>query len=380
MWIAVMSALALVAQARTLASPDGGKREWRELACADGVVLRYAVVLPEPFDAKQPHPVLLAIPGGSQDRAQVENNLDAYWQAQAVARGWVVVAPVAPDSKLFFQESETRLPPLLDAIERDFVVEGGRVHLAGISNGGLSAFRIATKQPQRFASLTVCPGYPPEGADFARLPALVEMPIAMFGGGSDVEWVQSMQRTQSRLLELGAPSVALTVFPGEGHRPASADGPRLFTELEAFRAIARERAQAESAVRAVLDDFHLAASQADGPRYFAHFTADATYIGTDATERWSLAEFRAYATPYFSAGKGWTYTPGERHVGLSFDRRTAWFDERLTNAKYGEVRGSGVLRKQGEEWRIAQYVLSFAVPNELSAELVERIRKTPRGR
>jgi dienelactone hydrolase len=380
MWIAVLSAVALVAQAQTRAAPGGGVREWRELACADGVVLRYAVVLPAGFDAKQPHPVLLAIPGGNQDRAQVENNLDVYWQAQAIARGWVVVAPVAPDAKLFFQGSEARVPQLLDAIERDFAVEGGRVHLAGISNGGLSAFRIATQQAQRFASLTVCPGYAPDEADFARLGALVEMPIAMFAGGSDVDWVQSMQRTQSRLLELGAPAVALTVFSGEGHRPASADGARLFTELEAFRALSRERARAESAVRAVLDDFHLAASQADGPRYFAHFTADATYIGTDATERWSLAEFRAYATPYFSAGKGWTYTPSERHVGLSFDRQTAWFDERLNNAKYGEVRGSGVLRKQGQEWRIAQYVLSFAVPNELSAELVERIRKAPRGR
>jgi pimeloyl-ACP methyl ester carboxylesterase len=381
MLIAVFSALTLVAQVQAHASDQViGLREWRELACADGVVLRYAVVLPADFDARQPHPVLLALPGGKQDRAQVENNLDTYWQSPAIARGWVVVSPIAPGEKLFFQGGEVLLPPLLDAIERGFVLEGGRVHLAGISNGGLSAFRIATQQAQRFASLTVCPGYAPQDADFARLDALIEMPIAMFAGGADADWVQSMQRTQSRLRELGAPAVELTVFPGEDHRPASADGARLFTQLEEFRALALERARAESAVRAALDDFHLAASQADGPRYFAHFTADATYIGTDATERWSLAEFRAYAMPYFSAGKGWTYTPTERHVGLSFDRRTAWFDERLSNAKYGEVRGSGVLRKQGQEWRIAQYVLSFAVPNELSSELVERIRKAPRGR
>lgn len=125
---------------------------------------------------------------------------------------------------------------------------------------------------------------------------------------------------------------------------------------------------------AVLDDLHRLAAVADGDAYFALFEPDAVYIGTDASERWSLAEFRAFAEPYFSRGRGWDYRVLERHLFLSADERTAWFDERLHNASYGECRGSGVLVLGPHGWRIAQYVLSLPVPNELAGDLVKRIR------
>lgn len=124
----------------------------------------------------------------------------------------------------------------------------------------------------------------------------------------------------------------------------------------------------------VLDDLHRLAAAADGPAYFALFEPDAVYIGTDASERWSVAEFQAFAEPYFSRGRGWDYRVLERHLSNSADGRTAWFDERLHNASYGECRGSGVLVHGRHGWRIAQYVLSLPVPNELAGELVERIR------
>jgi len=130
-----------------------------------------------------------------------------------------------------------------------------------------------------------------------------------------------------------------------------------------------------SAVAAALDDFHDAASKADGARYFAHFAPDAVFLGTDATERWTLAEFRAFAEPYFSKGRGWTYTPKERHVTIGPDGSTAWFDEILWNEKYGTCRGSGVLLKIDGAWRIAQYNLSIPIPNDLAGDITERIRK-----
>ena len=39
--------------------------------------------------------------------------------------------------------------------------EGGRFHVGGISNGGLSSFRVAVESPERFASLVVLPGFAP---------------------------------------------------------------------------------------------------------------------------------------------------------------------------------------------------------------------------
>ena len=122
-----------------------------------------------------------------------------------------------------------------------------------------------------------------------------------------------------------------------------------------------------------MDDLHLAASEADEERYFGHFAPHGVFLGTDATERWSVEEFRAYARPHFSAGKGWTYRATERHLRVSPDGKTAWFDERLHNEKYGEVRGSGVLVWDGR-WRVAQYNLSFPIPNELAGKVIELIK------
>ena len=124
----------------------------------------------------------------------------------------------------------------------------------------------------------------------------------------------------------------------------------------------------------VLDDFHAAASAADGERYFGHFSDDAVFLGTDDTERWTVEEFRAYAHPFFAAGHGWTYVSSDRFVMFSADGRLAWFDEKLDNDKYGRTRGSGVLKRTADGWKIAHYNLSFTIPNDLAADAVSLIR------
>lgn len=138
------------------------------------------------------------------------------------------------------------------------------------------------------------------------------------------------------------------------------------------------------ALAAVLDDFHHAAADADGERYFGHFAPDAIFLGTDATERWDLEAFHRFADPYFEAGRGWTYAATERHLHFAPGGAVAWFDERLQNEKYGELRGSGVLRLIDQTWKVAQYNLTYPVPNELAGGVVERIAESgqhgePRG-
>lgn len=137
---------------------------------------------------------------------------------------------------------------------------------------------------------------------------------------------------------------------------------------------AGERGDPGAGPAATLDRLHAAASLADGAAYFALFAPDAVFLGTDATERWTVEQFRAYAEPFFARGQGWTYVPTERHVFVNPAGDTAWFDERLANEKYGEVRGTGVLVRAGQRWLVAQYNLAFPVPNALAPDLVERIR------
>jgi uncharacterized protein (TIGR02246 family) len=143
-----------------------------------------------------------------------------------------------------------------------------------------------------------------------------------------------------------------------------------------FPASVRAQEAADEAVAAILDAFHAAASEADGDRYFALFAEDGVFLGTDATERWTVEQFKAYALPFFEQGRGWTYTPTERHVYVSDDGTTAWFDERLSNASLGDTRGTGVLVLRDGDWKVAQYNLTIPVPNELASDLVALIRAT----
>lgn len=135
------------------------------------------------------------------------------------------------------------------------------------------------------------------------------------------------------------------------------------------------------AVDAVLTSFHDAASRADGDLYFDLMADDAIYLGTDAGERWTVDEFKAFAKPYFSKGRGWTYTATTRNIAIGPNGKTAWFDELLWNESYGTCRGTGVLIETPEGWRIAQYHLTFPVPNELAKDIVAQIKehekKTP---
>jgi len=118
-----------------------------------------------------------------------------------------------------------------------------------------------------------------------------------------------------------------------------------------------------AAIAAMLDDFHDAAASSDEERYFAHFTEDGVFLGTDATERWGVAAFRTYAHPHFAAGRGWVMRSIRRDVVVRGD--VAWFDEDLETRNLGPARGSGVVeRGAGGVWRIAQYNLAITVPNE----------------
>jgi len=130
-------------------------------------------------------------------------------------------------------------------------------------------------------------------------------------------------------------------------------------------------------VEAVLDDFHDAASVADEERYFAHFAPEGVFLGTDASERWTVDEFRAYAHPHFEKGLGWTYKARDRFVVFSPDGAVAWFDEMLDNTSYGELRGTGALRRIDGAWKIVQYNLTFTVPNDAVKDVVVRIKGEP---
>jgi hypothetical protein len=137
----------------------------------------------------------------------------------------------------------------------------------------------------------------------------------------------------------------------------------------------------EAAASKVLDAFHAAAAHSDYQGYFGLFTPDGVFIGTDAAERWSVPAFKAYAKAPFAAGKGWVYAPRSRHLTIApvACKCVAYFDELLDSKSYGTSRGTGVLLKGAHGWKIAQYALTFPIPNDLADHMTTEIKAFEAG-
>ncbi len=116
-------------------------------------------------------------------------------------------------------------------------------------------------------------------------------------------------------------------------------------------------------INQILNDWHLAATEANYDNYFGKMDSISVFIGTDASENWTKKQFANFSKPYFDKGKAWDFKTLERNVYVSEQGNFVWFDE-LLNTWMGTCRGSGVLEKKGDTWLIKHYVLSVAIPND----------------
>lgn len=137
-------------------------------------------------------------------------------------------------------------------------------------------------------------------------------------------------------------------------------------------------AAAETDVGRMLDEWHAAAARADEEAYFSHFARDGVFLGTDATERWDVKAFRAYAHPHFARGKAWSFRAVRRAVRAAPSGDVFWIDEDLDTPNLGPARGSGVIVREGGHYRIAHYNLSVPIPNERFRD-VRRILEAAAG-
>ena len=127
-------------------------------------------------------------------------------------------------------------------------------------------------------------------------------------------------------------------------------------------------------VNSTLDQWHLLATNAD-IKYFDIIADSGIYIGTAQEEVWTKKEFITFSKPYFDKGKAWDFKPYERNIYFNKDNNIAWFNEKL-DTWMGICRGSGILQKDIDGWKIYQYTLSITVPNEKTKEVVSVIDST----
>ena len=198
-----------------------------------GLDVTYKVVLPNGYDAARSYPVILVFTGGSQQLRGAESTLSSDWQAEAERRGYIVISPGSPDGSLFFEAGDRIFPDFLEMIRRDYRVPLGAMHVAGHSNGGLSAFHIAAKYPAFFKTVTGYPGLL-DGENLGRIQRLKPMCLFMHVGEQDPSWMAAMVRQAETLQQQGF-SIKYAVEKNQVHRLRAQDinlSKRLFDQIE----------------------------------------------------------------------------------------------------------------------------------------------------
>ena len=180
-----------------------------------GVTVHYKVVLPSRYDAAKPYPAVLAFGGGPQTMNIVDGAIQRNWRNEAERRGYIVVIPAAPDGRLFFEGGERIFPEFLTRILADYKIADNKFHIAGQSNGGISAFHVAASYPQYFWSVTGFPGYLPDATP-ARVNALAKMCVNMHVGELDTGWRDEIEQQAAQFRAKGL-TVRITVEKGQSH-------------------------------------------------------------------------------------------------------------------------------------------------------------------
>ena len=119
----------------------------------------------------------------------------------------------------------------------------------------------------------------------------------------------------------------------------------------------------------MLDQWHIDAAESNFDAYFEKMVPNGVFIGTDALENWTVSEFKEFSKPFFDEKNTWDFKTMERNIYYSSENNVIWFDE-LLDTWMGICRGSGVLIKDGNNWKIVHYVLSVSIPNENIKEVI----------
>jgi predicted peptidase len=191
--------------------------------------------LHRPEGLTEPSPLVLFLHGAGE-RGDDLDRVAVHGPPKQVAAGqqlpFVLAAPQCPTDSWWTWQEET-LAALLDELLSSHPVDPDRVYLTGLSMGGMGAWQLAARYPERFAAVVPICGN--AGPWMAR--RLVGLPIWAFHNEDDpVVPVTGTTRMVEALQQLGA-DVRATIKPTGGHDSwtAAYDDPALYDWMLAQR-------------------------------------------------------------------------------------------------------------------------------------------------
>lgn len=183
---------------------------------ADKAIVEYFV--PEGLDPAKPAPLIVVLHGFGGNA----KNILAAWPIVAKEAGAIVIAPQAmnPTGQGFewggFRGTEMLVMRAIEEAQKKHNIDPKRIVLSGFSQGGLMAYAIGLKNPERFCGIIPVAGSYTSGTFTVPTRAIAAWPKVFIMVGANDQALSGNQQADKDLTAANIPH-KLTVYPGVGH-------------------------------------------------------------------------------------------------------------------------------------------------------------------
>jgi len=163
---------------------------------------RLGVFMVKPAESlSQPAPLVILM-GGGPGNASISRDTSIWLGGGFAERGWMVAVPVSPNNRAFRgTDNNDKVEQLIIELQKRADISSGKVLLAGISNGGMSALEIARRNPDNYLGVAAVPALATSVVDNRSLSGF---PVYLRIGGEDqLGWADRFDETANALTEAG---------------------------------------------------------------------------------------------------------------------------------------------------------------------------------
>jgi predicted peptidase len=229
-----VSWMLLLAMPAAFAAADDHRDRFEARTYDDrGFTLPYRLLKPRDYDPQKKYPLVVFLHGagecGNDNFKQLVHGMNdfasdvimAKYPAFVVApqcpegRKWVEVdwqleAHTLPESASVSLEATLRL---IDAMQKEFAIDAGRIYITGLSMGGYGAWDALARKPELFAAAAIICG----GGDPAVAARFKDVPLWAFHGDQDEGVKPKRSREMIEALKAAGGSPKYTEYKGVGH-------------------------------------------------------------------------------------------------------------------------------------------------------------------
>ena len=174
---------------------------------------RFQAYLAVPDNDAAPARLAIVMGGGAGDNRIASGTFNSLGK-EFLEHGWAVATPVSPNGQSFWGANAAKVRQLITLLQARDDIAGGKVLLAGISNGGISSLEIASLHPEEYLGVVAVPAL----ANDDSVRNLAGFPIFLRIGSEDqLGWASRYDATVRAMNKAGA-VVDAKLVDGAPHR------------------------------------------------------------------------------------------------------------------------------------------------------------------